>query len=143
MKYFIKVITGFREDQQYTIPMQEAHKAYYLFTHPDSRGVFDNGVALVGRNINEIRPDWNMTLGYNPDYKMTEDDWNNIRGKRIDTNMRTLLEKAKATSSLMEENKAIGKLQLKEAIKMLPSEDKINILEENTALNLTKHNPQV
>lgn len=143
MKYFIKVVTGFREDQQYTIPMQEAHKAYYLFTHPDSRGVFDNGVALVGKNIQEIKPDWNMTLGYNPDYKMTEDDWNDIRGKKIDSNMRNLLEKAKVVATLMEEDKSIGKLQLKDAVKMLPNTDRVNILVENTALNLTKGNPQV
>ena len=127
MKYYIKVITGFREDQQHTIPMQEAHKAYYLFKHPDSRGVFDNGVALVGKNIQEIRPDWNRTLGYNPDYKMTEEDWNNIHGKQIDKNMRTLLESAKTAASMMEDNKTLGKLQLIDVMKMLPNKTSISL----------------
>ena len=40
----IKIITGFRKDQYYTIDAEEAHKAYYLFLNPEERGVFNNGV---------------------------------------------------------------------------------------------------
>ncbi len=94
-KFYIKVITGFREDQETSIPMQEAHKAYYLFKNPDARGVFDCGVALIGRNIQEIKPDWNKTMGWNDTHELGDDDWNEIRKYEVESKMRWLIEKAK------------------------------------------------
>lgn len=126
MKYYLKAVIGFRDDQFVTIPMQEAHKLYYLFNHPEERGVFNNGVALVGKNIQTIIPNWNETLGYNPNYKLTEDDWNDIRGKSIDAKMKTLIEKAKDISKIAEQNISIIKLNMYEALKLLP-ENKTNI----------------
>lgn len=124
MKYFIKIITGFREDQEVSIPMQEAHKAYYLFKHPEERGVFDCGIALVGRNIQEIKPDWNATMGYNETHELDSDDWNEIRARGVEENMRALLEKAKESGDLVEGNKNLMKLELKEVMKLLPPEQK-------------------
>jgi len=119
MKYYIKVITGFRPDQETTIPMQEAHKAYYLFRHPEERGVFKCGVALIGRNIQEIKPDWNATMGYKPTYNLTGDDWTEIRNRGIEDFMKFLLEKAKDVSELIIEKPELIKQELAIAMKSI------------------------
>jgi hypothetical protein len=87
----IKIITGYRKDQFYTIDSDEAHKAYYLFLHPEERGVFKNGVALVGSNIQGIEPDYNATMGWNADHELQGEDYNEIRQKKIDRDIREVL----------------------------------------------------
>lgn len=82
-KYKIKIICGFRQDQEYTIDANEAHKAYYLFNHPEARGTFDNGLALKGSDIQRIVPDYHATLGLNPSHKLTGDDWNEIHASGV------------------------------------------------------------
>lgn len=116
MKYYIKVITGFREDQYVIIPMQEAHKAYYLFKHPDERGVFENGVALLGRNISEIRPEWNKTMGWNETHHMGDDDWNEIAQKGVEKKMHALIGVAKEVAHQIEKEPTLAKLPLGEII---------------------------
>lgn len=91
----IKIITGYREDQFHTIDSEEAHKAYYLFQHPEQRGVFNNGVAIRGVDIQSIIPDYQSTMGWNPTHELDSDDWNEIRNKNVDREMRDLLYKAK------------------------------------------------
>ena len=54
----IKLIVGFRRDQEHSIDADEAHKAYYLFLNPEKRGVFKSGLAIVGADIKEIVPDY-------------------------------------------------------------------------------------
>jgi hypothetical protein len=116
----IKVITGFREDQYYVIDGNEAHKAYYLFMHPEERGVFKNGVALIGKNIQGIEPAWNETMGWNPTHDLDNDDWNDIHQKGIKLKMRELLTEAKRVMPLIEKNKALLQINLFEIIKELP-----------------------
>jgi len=84
----IKLITGFRRDQYYTIDAEEAHKAYHLFLNPEQRGVFDNGVALKGENIQGIEPDYNSTMGWNADHVLEAEDWNEIKSKGVDRLLR-------------------------------------------------------
>lgn len=115
----IKVITGFREEQYYVIDSQEAHKAYYLFTHPEERGVFENGVALIGKNIQGIEPAWNETMGWNPTHELNDDDWNEIHLKGIKPKMRELLTEAKRVMPLIEKNKALLETNFSEIIKKL------------------------
>lgn len=117
----IKVITGFREDQYYVIDGNEAHKAYYLFMNPEERGVFKNGVALVGKTIQGIEPAWNETMGWNPTHKLDNEDWNEIYNKGIKPKMRELLSEAKRVMPLIEKNKALLQINLTEIIKELPS----------------------
>jgi hypothetical protein len=126
MKYYIKIITGFREDQQHTIPMQEAHKAYYLFKNPEQRGVFENGVALIGKNIQEIRPDWNATMGWNQSHEIKEDDWNQIRGTGVEDKMKTLIESARVIGDGINSNPTLLKEKLSVLIEAMP---KNNLLE--------------
>src|SRR5574343_1169103 len=100
MTYHIKVITGFRDDQFVSIPMQEAHNAYHLFKNPDQRGVFNNGIALVGSSIREIIPDYNKTMGWNPDYKLNSRDYVELSRTGVEEKMGVLMEKARQVADL-------------------------------------------
>lgn len=91
----IKIITGFRKDQHYTIDAEEAHKAYYLFMNPDKRGIFSNGVALEGKLIQGIEPDYNATMGWNETHILDSDDWNELNKKGIARKMQDILVDAK------------------------------------------------
>lgn len=101
----IKLIVGFRRDQEHSIDADEAHKAYYLFLNPEKRGVFKNGLAIIGNQIQEIVPDWQGTMGWNKTHVLDSDDWNEINSKGLDRKMRDLLFQAKeiATRALPEE----------------------------------------
>lgn len=117
----VKIITGFREDQYQTIDVEEAHKAYYLFLHPNERGIFSNGVALIGSDIREIKPDYNATMGWNPTYELGDDDWVEIRKMGIDKKLQNALGHAKRIANLP--NPPVN-LTLTEAIKLLPDQPK-------------------
>jgi len=95
MKYAVKLIVGFRRDQEHSIPATEAHKAYYLFTHPDERGIFSNGLAIKGDQIQEIVPDYHNTVGWNASHQLNDDDWNELRGKGIMQKMQFIMSNAK------------------------------------------------
>jgi hypothetical protein len=97
----IKVITGFRKEQHYTIDAEEAHKAYYLFLNPDKRGVFKNGVALIGQDIRGIEPDYHATMGWNPTYVLDSDDWNELRDKGVDRALKKVVSAAKDAAQLL------------------------------------------
>lgn len=94
----IKLITGFRKDQQYSVDAEEAHKAYYLFLNPEKRGVFSNGLALLGADIRRIEPDWHGTMGWNPTHDMDDMDWVQIRDSGIDKKVNAMLEKGKSAA---------------------------------------------
>lgn len=94
----IKIICGFQDEQKHTIDMEEAHKAYYLFMHPNERGIFNSGLALIGSSIREIIPDYHSTMGWNSTHKIDSDDMNEIREKEIDTKIRDAMFKAKETA---------------------------------------------
>lgn len=119
-KYKIKIITGFRQDQHYTIDADEAHKAYYLFLHPTERGVFENGVALRGDDIKQIDPDFHATMGWNSTHELDDDDWNEIRGKNVDRKLREICAKAQEVAKLPNISKEILDAPLSENIKLLP-----------------------
>lgn len=119
MKKYIKVITGFRQDQYYTIDAEEAHKAYYLFLNPEMRGVFNNGVALIGKNIQGIEPDYNATMGYNPNYKLEGEDWNEISGKGVDRALRDVLSEAKQIATTRSDLISLPMAQAREQTTLL------------------------
>ena len=113
----IKLIVGFRRDQEHSIEAEEAHKAYYLFTHPTERGIFGNGLAIKGDQIQEIVPDYQGTMGWNASHQLDDDDWNEIRGRGVDRKLREILYHAKQLAQ--SSNPQIDK-PLSEAIKSLP-----------------------
>lgn len=141
MKYFIKIITGFREDQFHTIPMQEAHKAYFLFRNPEQRGIFNNGVALTGSSIKEIVPDYNATMGWNPTHRMTSEDFNELRADGVQGNMNILMERARTVAQeLVPHDPRLLQQQLGELIKMLPENESLETITGDTVKKLTGKN---
>jgi len=91
----IKLIVGFRRDQEHSIDASEAHKAYYLFLHPEARGVFSNGLAIKGDQIQEIVPDWQGTMGWNPTHNLDSNDWNEMQAGGIPMRLRSIIGAAK------------------------------------------------
>lgn len=116
----INIVTGFREDQKFSIDIQEAHKAYYLFYNPNERGVFKNGLAIRGSDIQRIEPDYQGTMGWNATHELESEDWNEIRGKGVDVKIRDLLSKASDVSKLPN---AVKLENLSDAIKLLPERE--------------------
>lgn len=100
----IKITTGFSGDQKFTIDSEEAHKAYYLFNNPEKRGTFNNGVALVGKDIRSIQPDYNAQMGWNPTHQLDDYDWEEIRKKGVDNKFRLVLEEARKVAQLSEKD---------------------------------------
>lgn len=94
-KLKVKIITGFRRDQEYSIDADESHKAYHLFLNPDTRTIFSNGLAIRGEQIQEIVPDYQGTMGWNPSHVLGDDDWNELHGKGVMAGMQNLLNAAK------------------------------------------------
>jgi hypothetical protein len=87
----VKIITGFRKDQEFSIDASEAHKAYYLFLNPDARTVFSSGLALRGSQIQRIEPDYQGTMGWNEAHALDAEDWNEIHRLGVDQKLKTIL----------------------------------------------------
>lgn len=113
----VKVITGFKAGQSFTVGAEEAHKAYWLFLHPDERGVFDCGVAVVGRVIQGIEPDYNATMGWNPSHLLGVDDWAEIRRLGTEKRLQDVMALAKNAARMMDRDRI--NMPLSEAVKML------------------------
>jgi TPP-dependent 2-oxoacid decarboxylase len=95
-----KVITGFREDQFYTIDEQEIHKAYYLFMNPEARTIFSNGVALIGKNIHGIEPDYHATMGWNTTHKLETYDFAEMKEKGLLNKFTEIMSLGKQVASI-------------------------------------------
>lgn len=95
----IKLVSGFRKDQEYTIDADEAHKAYYLFLNPDQRGVFSTGLAIIGQDIRHIEPDYNATMGWNPGYVPNGNDWEEIKSSGVMKKLQESLTMAKRVAN--------------------------------------------
>lgn len=76
MIHKIKIVMKFRGVNEviYSIPADEAHKAYYLFVNPHKRTIFNNGLAIKGEDIERIEPDVIGTMGWNQGYKLSPED---------------------------------------------------------------------
>lgn len=94
-KYKIKIVCGYRKEQEFTIDANEAHKAYYLFNHPEKRGTFNSGLAIKGSDIQRIEPDYNATMGWNHTHQLTNDDWNTLHANGMMQKFQTIMSLAK------------------------------------------------
>lgn len=110
MKLKIKIITGFRKDQEYCIDADESHIAYKLFLDPEQRAIFRSGLALTGRDIRAIEPDYHATMGWNPSHILNSDDWNELSAKGVDKKLRNCLSEAKEIA-MSEDQLAISEFQ--------------------------------
>lgn len=118
-KLFVKITIGYGADEKFTIDMEEAHKAYFLFNNPDKRGIFSNGVAMVGKNIHSIQPDYHATMGWNPTHKINGDDWNQMKSLGIDEEMKNFLSGAKDVARLAEKDIKLLEKPVSQAIGLL------------------------
>jgi len=103
MKLKIKLIVGFRRDQEHSVDADEAHKAYYLFTHPEARTIFNNGLAIKGDQIQEIVPDYVGTMGWNPTHTIGPDDWLQLNQNGVAKKVQTLLSAGKNIAQIGDE----------------------------------------
>lgn len=98
MNYRIRIITGYN-GEGFTVSAEEAHKAYYAFTNPNVRVVFnDGGIAIRGQDIMRIEPDYHSAMGWNQGYKLTPEDWQLIRSSGTEKKMKETLELANSLS---------------------------------------------
>ena len=100
MKYFVKLICGYRRDQEHIIPAREAHKAYYLFNNPDKRSTFSNGLAIRGDQIQEIVPAYQHTMGWNEMHVLDQDDYNELAQRGVMSKMQRIMSAAKEIAQL-------------------------------------------
>ena len=116
MNLKIKIITGYRIDQEHTLDADEAHKAYYLFMNPDKRAIFRSGLAIKGTSIEAIEPDFHATMGWNSSHKLTGEDWNELRAKGIPERIQSVLEEARDILPRIEKEKELLSKPLSEII---------------------------
>lgn len=117
--------------EKYTIDSEESHKAYYLFNHPEKRGVFSNGVAISGTDLRGIKPDFNAIMGWNPSHILNDDDYNELKRKGKYNEAYLILQKATLVARLAEENPTLLQLPLSEAVQLLPMNESQNALSES------------
>lgn len=96
----IKLIVGFRRDQEHSIDAEEAHKAYHLFFNPEARTVFSNGIAIKGDQIQEIVPDYQGTMGWNSTHILDNDDYNELRQTGVQAKLQKYLSLGKEIAKL-------------------------------------------
>ena len=94
----VKISLGFRPDQKYSIEAEEAHKAYYAFMNQNKRVIFNDGLAVRGEDIRSIEPDLKGTMGWNESHQLDGDDWNEIRRKGVEQELRKVLSLAKGVA---------------------------------------------
>lgn len=116
MEYKLKIVTGYNEDQQFSIDAEEGHKAYYLFRNPEKRGVFSDGLAITGKDIRVIQPDYNGTLGYNKNYKLDEHDYAMIVSRGLSEKLQRIMGHAKDVSYLMDNDIDMSSNKLSEIL---------------------------
>jgi len=109
-----KIITGFRDDQFYTIDESEIHKAYYLFMNPESRTIFSDGVAIIGKNIQGIEPDYHSTMGWNKTHRLETDDFNEMREKGVLQKFTAIMSKGKEIAEIAIQDQNLLKKPLNE-----------------------------
>lgn len=115
----IKIILGFREDQEHLIPDQEAHKAYHCFLNPEARTVFSNGLAIIGKDIRSIQVDPIAVMGWNKGYKPSPEEWGEIRRSNKMAQAKLLLEQARTIAYHAQEDKRLLGMPLREANEQL------------------------
>lgn len=114
----IKLITGYRKDQTYSVEAEEAHKAYYLWFNPDTRTVFSDGLAIKGSEIEIIEPDYQGSMGWNPTHTLDGDDMNEIRTNGLDRKLRQVMYLAGEIAKIGDEKDIV--LSLSEVAKKYP-----------------------
>jgi hypothetical protein len=94
-RYKVKIVCGFRKEQEFTINANEAHKAYYLFNNPEKRGTFNNGLAIKGNDIQRIEPDYNATMGWHHTHLLDSADHLELEQMGVKKKLQNIMSGAK------------------------------------------------
>ena len=113
-KLYVKAICGFREDQEYSIPIDEAHKLYKLFIDGDGVALFESGLALRANDIRRIVPDFHKTMGWNKTHKLDEYDMAEIEQNKLEERINKAMKFALQTAKKSIENPELLKIKLQE-----------------------------
>ena len=121
MKYF-KIIHGYNEADYIPINENELPKALVLFKEPNNRAVFENG-AIRGQDIMRIVPDWHTDQGWNKGWKMTPDDYADI--KHLEPEYKKTYAHAEliANTAIKTGNRDILNKPLAEALALTPKQE--------------------
>lgn len=108
MRYF-KIKIGYGDNEFIPITEDELETAYYCFL-TDGKAVFDNG-PVRGKDIITITEDFNRAMGWNPSFRPTDDDWNDVRRRLGKTYQGALYEAKRRVIELIEKGRQdlIGK----------------------------------
>ena len=64
--------------------------------------MFNNGLAIKGSSIEEIKPDYQGTMGWNETHVLDDDDMNEIRDKGIDRKLQKLMSAGKEIANILQ-----------------------------------------
>lgn len=92
-KRFYKILQGYEHERDIIIREDELERAYGLFML-GGRWIFSGG-AVDGKNIQTIVEDYHSTMGWNKEYKLGTDDYEQLGQLGVDGKMRKALESAK------------------------------------------------
>lgn len=92
---FFKVKIGFDADDFISITQDELPMAVRAQIN-GTIGIFSEG-SVAGNNIMSIIPDWNREMGWKRQYKLVDEDYEQIGNRRIEES-RILLENVKRTA---------------------------------------------
>ena len=92
IKYF-KIIQGYEHERDVIIREDELERAYGLFML-GGRWIFSGG-PVDGKNIQTIVEDYHTTMGWNKEYKLGTDDYEQLTQQGVDRKMKNLLSEAK------------------------------------------------
>lgn len=81
MRYF-KVQKGYDKDDYISIDETELRKAI-IAQVKGQVAIFKDG-TVSGNSIMSITPDWNRTMGWLRDYKLSDEDYQHIGSKRVE-----------------------------------------------------------
>ena len=104
---FYKIKYGYGETDYCEITNQELPKAYGMFLAQEGNGIFSDGTAIRARDIIRIEPNWHKVKGWNRGWKMTIEDYKDV--KHLEEPYRLEQNKAKdiAENAIRQGNMAI------------------------------------
>jgi len=91
LRYY-KILQGYEHERDVIIREDELERAYGLFML-GGRWIFSGG-AVDGKNIQTIVEDYHITMGWNKEYKLGTNDYEELTQKGIDIKMRNALNDA-------------------------------------------------
>ena len=98
MKKSFKIQIGY--DKYIGISKKDLPNAYYSFIN-ETKMITSDGIAIRGKDIISIEPDWNNILGYNTGYKINERE---IENKYIEKAREIMLKAKNVANKTLKEN---------------------------------------